>query len=112
MRIASTTKVLARRMLKSTTESCGAAPHQVEVVGDALDLRAIHDVQDSDRLLEGQVGQQLGGEQEALGCAWLAGCLDQQTEDLALVHAVHALIDLIHHSERRHSHILHHNLAR
>ncbi len=84
----------------------GPMSHQVEVVGDALDLRAVHDVQNADRLLEGEVWQELGGEQEALWCAGLASRLHQQPEDLPLIHAVHALINLVHYSEWGHCHIL------
>ena len=42
---------------------------------------------------------QLGGHQEALRGARAASRLHQLQVDLALVHWVHALIDLIHNSE-------------
>jgi hypothetical protein len=53
-----------------------------------------------------QIGQQLGSEKEALWGARLTRCFHQLSEDLALVHRVHPLIDLVHDPEGALGHIL------
>ena len=56
------------------------AAHQLEAAGDVGDLGSVHDVHDGDMLGEGQVWQQLGGEQEALRGVGPAGRLHELHE--------------------------------
>ena len=51
-------------------------------------------------------GSSLGREQEALRRAGLAGGLGQLREHAPLVGLVHALVDLVHHAEGAHRHVL------
>mmetsp|Transcript_2834 Transcript_2834/g.4772 ORF Transcript_2834/g.4772 Transcript_2834/m.4772 type:complete len:310 (-) Transcript_2834:2646-3575(-) len=75
------------------------APARVPVLRHRLDARPVHDVEDGHRGGVLQLGEQLGCEQEALRRVRAAGGFHHFGEDLALVHRVHALVDLVHHAE-------------
>lgn len=79
----------------------------LEVSGDLLDSRTIPDLQHLYCRREGQCWQELGCQQKALWCAWLASTVHQLHEDLALIDGVHALVDFIYNPEWADSDILH-----
>mmetsp|Transcript_5573 Transcript_5573/g.14273 ORF Transcript_5573/g.14273 Transcript_5573/m.14273 type:complete len:475 (+) Transcript_5573:229-1653(+) len=72
---------------------------QRELLRDVLGPGPVEDVEHAHVLVEGQLRQQLGREQEALRRVGLAGRLHQLLEHLALVVGVHALVDLVHNAE-------------
>ena len=86
--------------------------HLFEGASDLFDGGTIPDLQHLHCRGEGQCWQQLGGQQEALRSAWLAGAVHKLHEDLALVDGVHPLIDLINHTAWAASHILHQHVWR
>ena len=78
----------------------------MEVFGSLLDGGTVKDLHQGDVLRVREVGEQLGGEQEALGGVWLAGSVHKLHEALALIQGVHALVDLIYNPERADRNIL------
>ena len=77
-----------------------------KVCSQLLIVEAVEDGHGHDVVGVGQVRQQLGREHETLGGPRAAGSVHHLDEHLALVDAVHALVDLVHHPEGRHRHML------
>ncbi len=73
--------------------------HHGEVVCHLIHEWTIHDLQHSDIGRVCEVGQQLGGEQKALGGVFIGCRFHQLLKCLALIDRIHALIDLIHYTK-------------